>query len=269
MPKFNNAQIAIKISRQQIIETGNIRTDYNQKELEELADSIFKDGLLNPLIVKISELDENGIQTYELICGHRRIRAIDILTHRHIEYPAISCCIKTGEKEVLQLIENIQRTDLSSTEKEIAVKSMLNKGLTQTEISKAICKPISWISDTIAGAAVREAAEKAGIETAEIKTRALSQLRSIPKEQVPEIVKKLKESGGTVRAATEILHAENKENPSRFLSCKNRDYAQTNKIVNQQEVQTAINAFFTQNPDSTSLDAIILFLKCHFRDKSE
>lgn len=213
MAKINSGTIANKIPRSQIIETGNIRLDYDQLEIEGLAHSIEFNGLLNPLTVKKLDIDENGLQTYELICGHRRIRAIDLLMERGIEYTSVECCIRSGNKEILQLIENIQRSDLSPIEKETAIKSMLEKGMTQKEISEALCKPLSWTSDILAGARVRELAETAGVETSGISSKAMAQLRSIPLEEIPEKINQLKEDGGTVKAATKILNKQKLDYP--------------------------------------------------------
>ena len=76
MPKLTpQSALTFKISLDQIKETGNVRTSYNDKKIQELADSIFKYGLINPISVKPLPEDENGIKQYELVAGHRRLRA--------------------------------------------------------------------------------------------------------------------------------------------------------------------------------------------------
>ena len=74
MPKLPQENILTrKISLDQIVETGNVRLNYNQEEIEQLADSIFRNGLINPISVKILKDDENGIKKYELIYWVKKI----------------------------------------------------------------------------------------------------------------------------------------------------------------------------------------------------
>lgn len=104
------------------------------------------------------------------------------------------------------MIENIQRTDLTAQDKENAIREMLEKGLSQKEIADLLSKPISYVSDIVAGTKVREQAEAAGVDTSSLKTRALAQLRSVNAEDLPGKVQELSEAGGTNAAATKILH---------------------------------------------------------------
>lgn len=206
MPKLtpsNNNYINIPLS--QIKETGNIRTDYNQEKIIELANSILKNGLLNPLTVKKMENpDEYGNVQFELVCGHRRKRALEYLCSQGNDFNNVTVFVKSGLKNRMQLIENIQRENLSPEEVEAAIREMIDEGMTQTEIAQETSKPLSWISDSLAGAKVRDTAEAAGINTDGLGTKALSQLRSIPEEEIPAAVSDLKEHGGTVKRATEI-----------------------------------------------------------------
>lgn len=206
MPKLtpNNSNY-INIPLSQIKETGNVRKEYNQEKIEELAKSILKNGLLNPLTVKRTDsVDEYGNALYELVCGHRRKRALEYLCSQGNDFNNVTVFIKQGSKSRMQLIENIQRENLSPEETEAALRQMLDEGMTQTEISQEISKPISWISDYLAGAHVRDIAESAGIKTDGIGSKALSQLRSIPESEIPSAVEILKDNGGTVKKATEL-----------------------------------------------------------------
>ena len=69
-----------------------------------------------------------------------------------------------------------------------------------------LSKPISYVSDIVAGTKVRQQAEAAGVDTSALKTRALAQLRSVDAEDLPDKVQELNEAGGTNAAATKILH---------------------------------------------------------------
>ena len=209
MAKFSNNNLStIKIPLEQIREeSGNVRKEYDWQEIENLAKSIQSNGLLNPLTVKPGVIEPGlGKNVYELICGHRRLRALALLQKQGVDVGLVECCIRTGDTWTLQMIENIQRTDLTAQDKENAIREMLEKGLSQKEIADLLSKPISYVSDIVAGTKVREQAEAAGVDTSSLKTRALAQLRSVNAEDLPGKVQELSEAGGTNAAATKILH---------------------------------------------------------------
>lgn len=208
MAKFSNNLSTIKIPLEQIREeSGNVRKEYDWQEIENLAKSIQANGLLNPLTVKPGVIEPGlGTNVYELICGHRRLRALALLQKQGVDVGLVECCIRTGDIWTLQMIENIQRTDLTAQDKENAIREMLEKGLSQKEIAELLSKPISYVSDIVAGTKVREQAEAAGIDTSSLKTRALAQLRSVNAEDLLGKVQELSEAGGTNAAATKILH---------------------------------------------------------------
>ena len=208
MTKFSNSLSTIKIPLEQIREeSGNVRKEYDWQEIENLAKSIQANGLLNPLTVKQGVIEPGlGTIVYELICGHRRLRALTLLQKQGVDVGLVECYIRTGDIWTLQMIENIQRTDLTAQDKENAIREMLEKGLSQKEIADLLSKPISYVSDIVAGTKVREQAEAAGVDTSSLKTRALAQLRSVNAEDLPGKVQELSEAGETNAAATKILH---------------------------------------------------------------
>lgn len=204
LPNTNATHLKIPLS--QIRETGNVRQEYDAAGIAELAESIKNNGLLNPLTVKPGQDDENGNKTYELIAGHRRLRAYQLLCENGDDFSMVECCVRPGKKIVLQMIENIQRQDITPREKEEAVKAMLAEGYTQSDIARELSKPIAWVSDIVAGTKVREVADKNGVDTDGIATKTLSQLRSIPAKDLPAKIKELSDRGGTFREATEIMN---------------------------------------------------------------
>ena len=210
LPANNANHIKIPLSCLKI--TDNVRMNFDEAEIEELANSIRQNGLMNPITVRPAETDADGNKTYEVIAGGRRIRAHHWLCEHGDDFSLIECCIRTGDKWALQMIENIQRTDLTPREKENAVSKALDEGLTQSQIAEKLSKPIQWVSDIVAGARIRMAADKAGLKTDEITTKTLSQLRSIPEEKLESCLTQLIAEGGTYRAATRMMQEE--KNPA-------------------------------------------------------
>lgn len=210
LPANNANHIKIPLSCLKI--TDNVRMNYDEAEIEELASSIRQNGLMNPITVRPPETDADGNKTYEVIAGGRRIRAHQWLCEHGDDFSLIECCIRTGDKWALQMIENIQRTDLTPREKENAVAKALEEGLTQSQIADKLSKPIQWVSDIVAGAKIRKVADAAGLNTEEITTKTLSQLRSIPADKLQNCLKELIAEGGTYRAATRMMQEE--KNPA-------------------------------------------------------
>lgn len=208
MPKLNATNtLTFKISINQIKETGNVRQEYEPKGIAELADSIFTYGLINPITVKPLEDDENGIKQYELVAGHRRLRAFQYLCEKGQDYTQITASVITkGSKDVLQLVENIQREELAPIDIETALKAMVTAGMSQKQISEELSKSLSWVHDRLTGTEVRENAEARGIDTTGMTTKALSQLASVPGEELPDVISQVKANGGTVKAATDALN---------------------------------------------------------------
>ena len=232
--------------------TGNVRKNFDPEDIERLALSIRQDGLMNPITVRPPVEDEHGNKTYEVIAGGRRIRAHQWLCDHGDDFAMIECCIRTGDTWTLQMIENIQRTDLSPREKEEAVAEAMANGLTQTQIAEKLCKPISYVSDIVAGMKVRQSADEAGIATDEISTKALSQLRSIPEESLGDALTELAESGGTFREATRVMREYKKTEP---LFAPTREETMTAFDIDTSNVSSAADgeAFdpFDIEPEST------------------
>lgn len=117
------------------------RKVFKEEELKGLADSIAKNGILQPILVR--PLGENSFQ---IVAGERRFRA-SILAG----FKEIPCVIKTlSEEEVclLALIENIQREELNPIEEsESYIHLMKAYGYTQERIAETIGKSRSYIAN--------------------------------------------------------------------------------------------------------------------------
>ena len=117
------------------------RKNFDKNALEELADSIAQNGLLQPTLVR-----EYGLGRYQIIAGERRFRASKIagLT----EIPAIILDKDDRKVAEIALIENIQREDLNPIEEAAAFKSLSDEyGLTQEELSVKVGKSRSAIAN--------------------------------------------------------------------------------------------------------------------------
>lgn len=252
MPSLSNlgTKLAVKIPLESIKETGNVRLNYEPESIKELAASVKAHGLISPIAVKELPADTNGNKQYELIAGHRRVRAFQYLCENGEPFTSITACIVTGNKLQMQLIENIQRENLNPKECEQALKQMLENGATKTEIARQLSKSVQWVDDTLAGASVREIAENAGINTDGIAAKSLSQFRILKdnRNELLNAVNELKAAGGTYRSATAIL----KEKKAQTAPKANyvftlqefvkqiKDYVERNQRENPTKAQAAL-----------------------------
>jgi ParB/RepB/Spo0J family partition protein len=193
-----------KISLAQIIETGNVREDY--VEIGELAESIRRNGLLQPIAVKPAGRDTYGIEQYELIAGHRRYRAFQSLFNRGEDFSMIDAVVVSGDKLTLQLIENLQRSDLTAMERERGIYEMTRRGeVSQREVAALLGKNEQYVSRHIAAFKVRTLATSENIDCAGVGTYALCEIQAAPAVDYPLLIRRLVERGGASSAAREIM----------------------------------------------------------------
>jgi len=118
------------------------RKEFNKEKIEELAQSIHKNGLIQPLI--LSRKDENN---YTLVAGERRWRAAQIANLKTI--PALLLPIDL-DKDEISLIENIQRENLKISEEANAYQKLIEKNnYTHEELSKIVGKSRSHITNLL------------------------------------------------------------------------------------------------------------------------
>ena len=119
------------------------RKYFDKEALEQLAESISENGLLQPILVR-----EYGEGRYQIIAGERRFRASKIAGLSEI--PAI--VIEKDDKKAAEiaLVENIQREDLNPLEEALAYKALAEEyDMTQEELSKKVGKSRSAIANTV------------------------------------------------------------------------------------------------------------------------
>src|SRR5690606_10711738 len=117
------------------------RRDVDPAALEELADSIRAQGIMQPIVVR-----PIGEGRYEIIAGERRWRASQLAGKDRI--PAIIREVPDEAAIAMALIENIQREDLNPIEEAVALKRLQDEfGLTQQEVAEAVGKSRTTITN--------------------------------------------------------------------------------------------------------------------------
>ncbi|MDR3142468.1 MAG: ParB N-terminal domain-containing protein [Tannerellaceae bacterium] len=183
---------------------GNVRAEYTN--IDELTVSIRRYGLLQPITV-YPEGDGYAVKT-----GHRRYVAYTALYREEPEkYHSIRCVISDGENvAVIQLVENVQRVDLSQLDLFNALKELKAQGMTLRQIAEVMGKTEGYIKSLFvgvneiskdenltdllgdAGITIRDVAETTGINDKQERLNLLEQRKNGAINRV-EMRKKVKE----------------------------------------------------------------------------
>jgi len=119
----------------------NIRSQFDDAAIEELAISIEHHGLIQPLVVNpISD------GKFMVIAGHRRLAAIKSLQDDDAVVPCIVRDVTPTETTELMLVENLQREDISAIDEANAYQQLVATGMTQTMVAQRVGKSISHVS---------------------------------------------------------------------------------------------------------------------------
>lgn len=186
------------------------RTNFKKDELEELANSIKKNGLLQPILVR-----KEG-EKYQIIAGERRWQACKNLGMKKV--PIRIKEVSEEETIILALVENIQRSDLNPIEEAYGYRRMMERGkMTQSEVAQAVSKGRSTIANALRLLELPEDAQQLLFEE-KITAGHARAILSIPtKEGRRKLIDKLVENSLSVREA---------ENMARLLSGKKTEKTQ-------------------------------------------
>ena len=118
------------------------RTSFKKDELEELAESIKKNGLLSPILVRTIG------EKYQIIAGERRYQACKMLGMKKV--PIRIRDVDDEETIILALVENIQRSNLNPIEEAYGYRRMMERGkMTQAEVAQAVSKGRSTVANAL------------------------------------------------------------------------------------------------------------------------
>lgn len=208
------------------------RTSFDEQALEELAASIRKLGIVQPLTVR-----ESGGGRYQLIAGERRLRAARLAGLTHV--PAY---IRTADDQAmleLALVENIQREDLDAVEVAISFQRLIEEcRLTQEQLSDRVGKQRSTVANYLR--LLKLPAEiQLGIKNKQLMMGHARTLVNIedPKEQIT-VYYKIVDGDLSVRQSEELvrqLHSEKTKDPEKVERKMklNQDFTQLSDHLNK------------------------------------
>ena len=118
------------------------RKEFSKEKIEELAQSIKENGLIQPIIVR-----QSPVIGYEILAGERRYRAS--IAAGLSEVPVIIKNLSDQDMMIHSIIENLQREDLNPIEEAKAYQSLIDKGYTHADIAEKMGKSRPYITNLV------------------------------------------------------------------------------------------------------------------------
>lgn len=179
------------------------RTNFDEDALSELADSIQKHGLIQPIVVRPTS---SGV--YQIVAGERRWRACRMAGLS--EVPVVIKELDDQKYFEIALIENLQREDLNAVEEAQGYRTLIDLyGLTQEQVAESVGKSRSAITNALRLLSLNEAALRA-LKNGEITAgHARAILAADTKERAAEMLKAAL-SGASVRELESMAKATTK-----------------------------------------------------------
>ena len=118
------------------------RKEFSKEKIQELAQSIKENGLIQPIIVR-----QSPVIGYEILAGERRYRAS--IAAGLTEVPVIIKKLSDQDMMVHSIIENLQREDLNPIEEAKAYQSLIEKGYTHADIAAKMGKSRPYITNLV------------------------------------------------------------------------------------------------------------------------
>jgi ParB family chromosome partitioning protein len=184
------------------------RRDMHQEALEELAESIKAQGVLQPIVIRPISSDR-----YEIIAGERRWRAAQLAGLDTI--PAVIRDVTDEAAIAMALIENIQREDLNPIEEAVALKRLQDEfELTHQQVADAVGKSRTSVTNLLRLIALDSEVKKL-LENGDIEMGHARSVLSLQPLQQREIAQQVVAKGLSVRQTEAIVRS--------FLENKNKE----------------------------------------------
>lgn len=179
------------------------RRQIDEETLEELAESIRAQGIIQPLLVR--RLDDGG---YEIVAGERRWRGAQRAGLATV--PAVVREVSDEAAMAVALIENIQRQDLNAIEQAMGFQRLLEEfGLTHEEVAASVGRSRAAVTNTLRLLQLNPAVQRL-VEGGELDMGHARALLGLPPERQPDGARKVIRGGLSVRATEHMVKRMNR-----------------------------------------------------------
>lgn len=243
------------------------RTHFDENLLQELAESIDAQGLLQPITVReLDEPTEEGIR-YELVSGERRLRAIRDILGKSLVKCVIVAKMSDSDSTIMALLENLQRSDLSAMEIAASLEKIQTAlDLDYQALAKRTGKSVSWVKNMLRLLKLQPET-KAAVGEGLLQASIAIQMVGIDREDQLNLTNKFIKEGASYAAATKAVKkykekAEAIDENKGDSSSKNKD-----KDENESKDEASINTKMLVLVECNS-DAERKSLLAHLKEKS-
>ncbi len=131
-----------------VIPDGRIRQVAYDESLRALSESIREHGVLEPILVRKEPNVPDGLPTFRLIAGERRLRAAEMAGLDSV--PCVSIEANDVDAAIIAIIENLHREDLNIFEEATAIGSLIGlSGMTQEQCARRLAVSQSYIANKL------------------------------------------------------------------------------------------------------------------------
>ena len=178
------------------------RHEFSAEQLSELEDSIRKNGLLQPLVVRPRRGSTPDGAEWELIAGERRWRAVRRLGWSQV--PVVVRDIDDRAMLVLAIVENVQRAGLSALEEAAGYKQLIDEfGYTQAEVADSVGRERSTVANLLRLLALPASVQRMVNEGQLSMGHARALLGLEDEREMADLARQAAESGMSVRTVEE------------------------------------------------------------------
>lgn len=223
------------------------RKTFNQQKLEELAATIRTKGVIEPITVRFRD------GKYMIVTGERRYRAAQIAGLA--ELPCITKDLTDQETLILQIIENVQREELSPVEEAKSYRTLLENNWTQAAIAKLVGKSQPYISQILKILTLPETIIEEADETSASKEHLLQLAKSENPQQVWQEIRQGKTAGDIKKEAEK--QKEHKGRPKNYrytYTPKGKTYRVSVEFRNSHAEKEEIRAALNETLKNLSID---------------
>jgi ParB family chromosome partitioning protein len=210
------------------------RKQFEEAALQELAASIQKNGVFQPIIVRES------VNGYEIVAGERRFRASEIAGKPTI--PAIIRPVAESLMMQVAILENLQRADLNPLEEAEAYATFMKRlKLTQAEVAKRLGKSRPYIANSLRLLTLPQAV-KILVQRQQLSTgQARTLLGLHDKNQMVELAHKVVRENLTVRQVEKLVNQMNQVQPTSSSAPQKSPYLRASETRLAMRLGTKVN----------------------------
>lgn len=179
------------------------RKDFSEEKIQELAQSIKENGLIQPIIVR-----QSPVIGYEILAGERRYRASIVAGLS--EVPVIVKNLSDQDMMVHSIIENLQREDLNPVDEAKAYQSLIDKGFTHADIAEKMGKSRPYITNLVRLLNLFPSILKE-VESGRLSQAHARLLINLSKKDQENLLKRIQEEDLSVRQVERLLQEKKQE----------------------------------------------------------